>query len=83
MTIMAKEIKYEVKEKLGVISQDGTTTKELRLVSWNDRDAKYDIRGWYIDDKEQEKCGKGIALSEDELKKLGKVIIEAFGVDNL
>ena len=39
------EIKYEIKEKIGVISEnDKGWTKELNLISWNDREPKYDIR---------------------------------------
>ena len=39
-------------------------TKELNLISWNDRDAKYDIRDWSAD---HEKMGKGVTLSAEEL----------------
>ena len=50
------EIKCTTIEKIGIIRQ-GTNgwNKELRLVSWNDADPKYDIRDWSPDD---EKNGK-------------------------
>jgi len=58
-------IKYEVKESYGVLSESKKGwTKELRSISWNDRDAKYDIREWAPDD---EKMGKGVTLTKDEL----------------
>jgi len=58
-------IKYEVKESYGVLSESTKGwTKELRSISWNDRDAKYDIREWAPDD---EKMGKGVTLTKDEL----------------
>ncbi|MHB8066095.1 MAG: YdbC family protein, partial [Ruminiclostridium sp.] len=38
--------------------------KELNLVSWNDRDPKYDLRDW---SPEHDKMGKGITLTQDEL----------------
>ena len=67
-------IKYEIEEKLGVLSESSKGwTKELNLVSWNGRDAKYDIRDW---DPEYEKMGKGITLSAEELKKLRDILNE-------
>jgi hypothetical protein len=36
-------------------------------VSWNGNDPKYDLRSW---DDSHEKMGKGITLSEEEIKKL-------------
>jgi len=68
------EIKYEVKEKIGVIEDNGRTATELRLVSWNDGEPKYDIRPWWTDDKGVEKCGKGIRLSLESLQKLAEIV---------
>lgn len=42
-------------------------TKEINLVSWNGRDAKYDIRDW---DEDHEKMSKGVGLTSEEFKKL-------------
>jgi len=51
------EIKYEITEKIAVLSQtSGGWTKELNLVSWNDKPAKYDLRDW---SPEHAKMGKG------------------------
>ena len=62
------EIKYEIKENIGVLSENNKGwSKELNLISWNDREAKYDIREW---SPEHEKMGKGITLSSEELIKL-------------
>ncbi|PKM49738.1 MAG: hypothetical protein CVV02_14820 [Firmicutes bacterium HGW-Firmicutes-7] len=62
------DIKFEIKEKLGVLSESSKGwTKELRLISWNDREAKYDIREWSPED---DKMGKGLTISVDEMKKL-------------
>ena len=59
------EIKYEIIKKIGVLSTSASGwTKELNLVSWNDREPKYDLRDWSAD---HEKMGKGITLSKDEL----------------
>ena len=62
------EIKYEVLNKIGILStsEKGWTT-ELRLIKWNDRDAKYDIRPWSSDGT---RMGKGITLTKDEAMRL-------------
>ena len=59
------EIKFEIIKKIGVLSKSASGwTKELNLISWNERDAKYDIREWSPDG---EKMGKGVTLSKEEL----------------
>ena len=41
------ELKYEIAEELGVLSENEKGwRKELNLVSWNEREPKYDIRDW-------------------------------------
>lgn len=65
---------FDITKACGVVSEGkGGWNKELNLVSWNGRKAKYDIRDW---DPDHEKPGKGITLSGDELKQLGKLIDE-------
>lgn len=62
------EIKFEIKESIGILSESAKGwSKELNLVSWNDKDPKYDIREW---DPTHEKMGKGVTLSIEELKNL-------------
>jgi hypothetical protein len=59
------EIKYEIAKKIGVLSTSASGwSKELNLISWNDRDPKYDLRDWSAD---HEKMGKGVTLSKEEL----------------
>lgn len=66
------EVKFEIKEHLGVIAENSSGwKKELNLVSWNGNEPKYDIRDW---NPEHEKCGKGITLTEEELTALGDLI---------
>ena len=71
------EIKCTKIKKIGIIRQ-GTNgwNKELRLVSWNDADPKYDIRDWSPDD---EKMGKGITLTEEEARNLLGLLEKHFG----
>lgn len=66
------DIKYEIKETLGVLSENNKGwSKELNLISWNDRKAKFDIRDWA---PEREKMGKGVTLSNEELIKLRDIL---------
>lgn len=59
------ELKYEIVKELGVLSESPTGwRKEINLVSWNDRDPKYDIRDWAPD---RAKMGKGVTLTADEV----------------
>ncbi len=74
------ELKFFIKENLGVISEGSKGwKKEVNLVSWNDRKAKLDIRDW---DESHEKMGKGITLSKEELIEL-KEILNKIDVDSL
>ncbi|MGB3367417.1 MAG: PC4/YdbC family ssDNA-binding protein [Acidaminobacteraceae bacterium] len=68
------EIKYEIKETVGQISENNKGwTKELNLISWNDREAKFDLRDWA---PEHAKMGKGLTLSIEELIKLRDILNE-------
>ncbi|SFI10004.1 hypothetical protein SAMN05192551_106146 [Tindallia magadiensis] len=58
-------LNYSIEKEYGVISESTKGwKKELNLVSWNNRNAKYDLRDW---SPEREKMGKGITLTEKEL----------------
>jgi len=66
------EFKYEIVKSFGELSQSkGGWTKELSLISWNEREPKYDIRDWA---PEHAKMGKGVTLTLDELKKLKELL---------
>ena len=66
------EFKYEVVERIAVLSESSKGwTKELNLISWNDREPKYDIREWSPDGR---KMGKGITLSDEEVAVLKKAL---------
>ena len=66
------DIKYEIKETVGVIAESAKGwKKELNLISWNGKEAKYDLREWAPD---HEKMGKGVTLSNNELKALKELI---------
>ena len=66
------EIKFEIIKKIGVLSKSASGwAKELNLVSWNERDAKYDLRDWSPDGG---KMGKGVTLSKEELLALNELL---------
>jgi hypothetical protein len=62
------DIKYEIIKSMGILSTSGSGwTKELNLISWNDREPKFDLRDWSAD---HGKMGKGVTLSREELSAL-------------
>ena len=66
------DIKYEIVKKIGVLSKSASGwAKELNLVSWNDREPKYDLRDWSADGQ---KMGKGVTLSREELVTLKELL---------
>ena len=68
------KITYEVLEKLGVLSESPRGwTKELRLVNWNNRGPRYDLREWSPGDR---KASRGITLSLREMRVLQEVLME-------
>lgn len=70
--VTMSEIKFEIKKELGVIAESTKGwTKELNLISWNDKEARYDLREWA---PEHEKMGKGVTLSKEEILKLREML---------
>lgn len=79
---MAREITKEIKQNLGVITstirgrrEGDAWQKEVNIVSWNGGLPKIDIRDW---NEDHDRCGKGIALTEDEAKELVEILTEYF-----
>ena len=69
---MADDFSFQITEKVGEISVSKTGwTLELNKVSWGGRPAKFDLRSWSPD---HQKMGKGVTLTDEEIKKLGKII---------
>lgn len=67
-------IKYDIVKEVGVISENSSGwTKEINLISWNDRAPKYDVRDWAPG---HEKMGKGVTLSVDDLRELKRILNE-------
>ncbi|MCE7920135.1 MAG: hypothetical protein DYG85_11570 [Chloroflexi bacterium CFX1] len=59
------DIKYEIVKTIGAVSKAASGwSKELNLISWNEREPKYDLRDWSGD---KSKMGKGVTLTKEEL----------------
>lgn len=66
------DIKFEITESIGTLSESPKGwTKELNLISWNNREPKYDLRDW---SPEHEKMGKGITLTLEEVRVLKELL---------
>ncbi|TQQ84779.1 hypothetical protein EXD82_05085 [Peptacetobacter hominis] len=65
-------IKYDIVKHFGTISTSKSGwKKELNLVSWNEREPKFDIREW---DPEYQKMGKGLTFTKEELIELKELL---------
>ena len=68
------ELKYEIVQHLATLAEGSKGwSKELNLVSWNDRDPKFDLRERAPD---HTKMGKGITLTYDEMQKVCDAFLE-------
>ena len=73
---MADKINHEIVKHIAVISGEGESVrKELNMVSWNNRDAKFDLRSWSAD---HGRAYKGITLSLQEAQKLYDALDDYF-----
>jgi hypothetical protein len=62
------DFKFEIEKNFGELSESPKGwKKEFNLVSFNGREAKYDIREW---DPEHEKMSKGLTFTKEEITKL-------------
>ncbi len=75
---MSKEFMYKIIREIGVLSiketKNMTVTKELNLISYDNKEPVYDIRNWRKLDTGEKLMMKGITLNEDELKTLKQLI---------
>lgn len=75
------ELKFEITKSLGVLSENPKGwTKELNMVSWNERPAKFDLREWSPD---HSRMGKGITLTEEDINSLKELLNDIDGEDDI
>lgn len=67
------DFSYKIIRNITTISQRGNWALELNLISWDGRPATFDLRKWNDD---HTKMSKGISLTRDEVKALGKFLID-------
>ena len=73
---MADMVGHEIVEHIAVIGdKEKSVKKELNLVSWNNKDAKYDLRPWSAD---HERAYKGLTLTHQEAKDLYHALAKIF-----
>ncbi|HZK20135.1 MAG TPA: YdbC family protein [Treponemataceae bacterium] len=69
---MADTFSFKITKEIGVLSTNPKGwSLELNMVSWNNRDPKYDIRSWSPD---HQKMGKGVTLQNDDLSALKNLL---------
>jgi len=66
-------VPHEVIEDFGAAYDDGEWELRIRLVSWNGKPEKYDIRKW--SKKEPDRCGKGLTLTGEEIVALTDALV--------
>ena len=68
------EFQFDIVKNFGTVSDSNNGwVKEVNHVSWNEREPVYDIRVWQ---EGHEKLGKGITLTEEEIKNLKALLNE-------
>ena len=67
------DFSYKIIRNITTISQRGNWALELNLISWDGRPATFDLRKW---NEDRTKMSKGISLTRDEVKALGKFLID-------
>ena len=67
------DFSYKIIRNITTISQRGNWALELNLISWDGRPATFDLRKW---NEDHTKMSEGISLTRDEVKALGKFLID-------
>jgi len=71
-----KEITCTITKKLAVLSEKGNGySKQVNMVSWNNAEAKLDIREWSPNGKSM----KGVTMNEEEAEKLYEALSKMYG----
>lgn len=68
------EIKYEVLEELGVLSEHKGYVKKVRYMSWNGKEPRYDIRPWKQNEDGTETPTKPSGYTGEELEALYNIL---------
>lgn len=66
-------VEFKILEHIFSFGENNGWTKELNVVAWGSRPAKYDIRSW---NEDHTKMTKGITFSREEVIQLRDVLVE-------
>lgn len=66
---MKKLFEFEIVQQIGTVSEAGTMSIELNLISYSGAEPKYDLRKWRTIAGERT-MQKGITMTADELRSL-------------
>jgi hypothetical protein len=68
------DITFKIERRIGVLSRKPNGwQKEINFVSWNEREAKFDIREW---NEDHSRMTKGITLTKEETIRLKEILNE-------
>ena len=67
------DFSYNIIQNIATISQRGTWSLELSLISWGGRPVTGDLRKW---NEDHSRLSKGLSLTRDEVKALGKFLVD-------
>lgn len=70
-----KEIKYDIIEHLGKISEQGNYTKEVNVIAWGENEPVYDIRVFKTDKNGIKQPLKGISMTKDNMIALKELLM--------
>lgn len=66
------EFRFKIVEKIGVVSQyNNGWTKEINIIEWNGREAKFDIRDW---DPDHNRMRKGVTFFREEAGEIARIL---------
>lgn len=73
------QVVYELVQSLGVVAEYPTGwTKEINLISWNNKEPKIDLRDW---DSKHEHMSRGITLKIEEVQKSVDILTDFLNAD--
>ncbi len=74
-----KRFELQIVKHIATLSENGNYSRELNLVSFNDRPARLDVRAWKQDGSKGKIPLKGIQLSDNEASTLCDVLKDYIG----
>ena len=77
--MLEDKFKFKIIEHIATLSASGDYSRELNIISFNDRPARFDVRVWRQDGSGNKTPLKGIQLTETEMSTLYDVLNQHMG----